>query len=104
MLIIENRTNISYTKGDTFNLEVRAMHGFKEGSTLRLTVALKETTEPIISNVYSLGEDGKFLITLDEDEREMLPLGDYIYKITLIDEQSTIITQKSGKFMVKWGA
>ena len=104
MLIIENGTNISYTKGDTFSLTVGAVNGFSENSTLRFIVAEDEESEPVIENTYNLNGEGVFSVVLEESDRDKLVIDDYKYKLTLIDSAGITITQKSGDFRVKWGA
>lgn len=101
MLII-NGANIRYTQGDTFKLTVSSRNGFNENSRLRFVVAEKEGREPIIDKTFDMNNDG-FVITLDAAEREKIRIRDYVYKLVLIAPDGTIITQKSGDFIVKWG-
>lgn len=103
MLTIENGVNISYTLGDTFELKVNAKNGFTENSTLRFVIAQNQTAEPLIKNTYNI-QDGAFYVTLSQTDKEKLEINDYIYKLTLIGADGTIVTQKSGDFFVKWGA
>lgn len=103
MLKISENSNISYTKGDTFRLRVGAKNGFLEGSSLRFTLSTDESAEPLIEKIYSLS-GGIFLVTLTEAEKRRLELSNYIYKLSLISADGVTITQKSGDFLVKWGA
>lgn len=97
--------DISYTKGDTFKLSITpAFEGaFTEGTQLRFVIAQTEMTEPTIDKVFELNDDFTFTLTLSSNEISKLIIGDYLYKMTLI-KNNTIVTEKSGNFEVKWGA
>lgn len=103
MLQIINGTNIEYTKGDTFDIEVSSADGFESGSTLSLVIAKNEHSAPIIERDFVLISSGIFPVTLSESDKEKLNIGDYIYKLTLKGANGTVYTQKSGDFIVKWG-
>lgn len=103
MLRIINGTNIEYTKDDTFSMGVSSKNELEEGSQLRFIVARSETSEPIIYNLYDL-VDGKFTVTLSNEDKEKLSINPYIYKLTLLSANGSVMTQKSGEFIVKWGA
>lgn len=104
MLRIINGTNISYTRGDTFDLRISSETGFNDGSTLRFTVAKNEDSGALILNEYSLGSDGAFRVTLNDKDKQTLGIGDYVYKLTVLTLSGIVVTQKSGDFAVKWGA
>lgn len=96
--------DISYTKGDTFRLPITpAFEGAFEGAQLRFVIALSETTEPTIDKLFDVNDDMRFTLTLSSAEISKLNIGDYLYKMTLI-KNNTIVTEKSGNFEVKWGA
>lgn len=103
MLKIINGTNIEYTKGDTFQLEVTSEYEFPEGEKLRFTVSQNEKNTPLIERTYELSS-GKFAVALDKETEVLLDLGDYIYKLTEISLSGNIETQLSGELRVKWGA
>lgn len=103
MLKILKTSDISYTKGDTFSLKIKAKNGFLEGSTLRLVIAESEYKEPLIERTYSLSGD-VFYVNLTETDKKKLELSNYIYKLTVVSATGVTITQKSGDFLVKWGA
>lgn len=103
MLKILKNSDISYTKGDTFSLKVKAKNGFLEGSTLRLIIAESENKEPLIERTYQLSGD-VFNVNLTEMDKRKLELSSYIYKLSVISAEGAVITQKSGDFLVKWGA
>ena len=104
MLKIINGTTIEYTKGDTFDLEVSSEDGFDEGSALSLVISKNEHTAAAVENRYSLNSEGVFLVTLSQSDKEKFSCGEYIYKLVLMGVNGTIYTQKSGDFVVKWGA
>ncbi len=104
MLEIINGVNISYTQGDTFRLKISSGNGFNEGSKVRLVVARDETGSAVISNAYDIGADGAFYVVLGEEDKAKLAMGDYLYKLVLLAPDGSVVTQKSGDFMVKWGA
>lgn len=93
---------ISYTKDDTFELEVNS-DNFEAGDTCLFVIAEDENAEPVIRASFALA-NGSFTITLAESERDKLDLGNYIYKIVITSLSGEVITQKSGDFIVKWGA
>ena len=93
---------ISYTKGDTFELEVSS-NNFEAGDTCLFVIAKDENAEPIISANFSLANN-VFLITLTNAEKKRLQLGNYIYKIVVTALDGATVTTISGDFIVKWGA
>lgn len=95
--------NIEYTKGDSFCVEVLCDEGFEAEDILEFSVSPTEKSASIISKAIPL-TDGRFLITLTEDEIGRLAISDYVYKISVVSELSGRITHKSGEFLVKWGA
>ena len=97
--------DISYTKGDTFKLPITpAFEGaFTEGTQLRFVISLTEMSEPTIDKTFDINDDLTFTLTLSSDEISKLNIADYLYKMTLI-KNNTIVTEKSGNFYVKWGA
>ena len=104
MLIITNGTNIEYTYGDTFEMTVTTEGGFDEGTQLTLVIAQGEQSEPLVSNRYDTDPDGGFTVRLSAEDKAKMPIGEYIYKLTVTDADGTVITHKSGYFTVKWGA
>lgn len=103
-VITVKKTRIEYTKGDTFSLKISASTSFGEGSTLRFIVARDENANNLIDNTVSLSSDGCFYIDLKKSERDKLEIDNYKYKCVLIGADGVTITQKSGDFIVKWGA
>ena len=75
---------------------------FEQGSKLNFQVAENEQAESVINKIFDLTEDG-FEIVLSKEETEMLPIGNYIYKIVILDLNGKITTRKSGELTVKWG-
>lgn len=97
--------DISYTKGDTFRLQIMPAYegAFTAGMQLRFVIAQTEMSGETIDKILDINDDLTFTITLSSDEITKLNIGDYLYKITLI-KNNTIVTEKSGNFCVKWGA
>ncbi len=97
--------DISYTKGDTFKLTMHPKYdgAFQAGSQLRFVIAQTEESEYIIDKTININDDLTFTITLTNDEKSKLNLGEYKYKMIVI-KNNTIVTQSSGYFTVKWGA
>ena len=94
---------IEYTKGDSFCIEVLCDEGFEAGDILEFAISPSEKSANIIYKKIPLS-DGKFYITLTEDEIGRLAISCYVYKISVVSELSGRITHKSGEFIVKWGA
>lgn len=94
---------ISYTAGDSFLFCVGAEDGFAEGTRLYFQVAENESADYLINKTFALAGDG-FEIVLTEEERKKLSIGNYIYKLVVVDAEDVVITRKSGELIVKWGA
>lgn len=104
MLRIICGTDIEYTKGDTFKLNVSPKIEFESDSQLDFILSSSENSEPIISNAYQLNSDNEFTVRLSDDDISKLKYANYIYKLILHTPDGEILTQKSGKFKSKWGA
>ena len=92
---------ISCSTEDTFLLTVEAENGFEMGTSLKFQVAKDEEGELLIDKIFSL--NGTFFqIELTEEEKP--DLGEYVYRIVLLNLDGSVITQKSGQLEVKWGA
>ena len=102
-MITINATNIEYTVGDTFNITVSSIIPYDDGTTLNLIISKSETYDPIINKMFSASV-GVFAMVLTDTEQGELSIGNYIYKMTVIDASGNKVTQKSGDFIVKWGA
>lgn len=103
VLIYSNGEKITYTAGDTFLMEVSSAEGFDEGAQLKLQIAESETAPLLVDATFNQ-VDGGFEVTLSEREKGRLSIGNYIYKLVLVNIAGEIITQKSGDLIVKWGA
>ena len=96
-------TNIQYTAGDTFRITVSGVKGFATGDKLRLEVkASEEAVEKVINKQYELTDD-VFIVSLSNDEASALALGDYVYRLTYLKADGTVITTVSGRLIVQWG-
>lgn len=104
MISIICDTNIEYTKGDTFSLNITTGNGFDDNSQLDFIVAENENSTPLVHNTYNLNSDNSFDVTLTTTDTDKFSYTDYIYKMILHTPEGDIITQKSGNFKVKWGA
>ena len=102
VLIYSNGEKITYTAGDTFLIEVSSDEGFDEGAQLKLQIAESETAPLLVDATFNQ-VNGSFDVALTSREKEKLTLGNYIYKLVLVNVSGEIITQKSGDFIVKWG-
>ena len=94
---------ITYTAGDTFLLNISADRAFDDGSRLRAQIAENENSKPLIEKLVEL-DGGFFELLLSDEETEKLPVGNYIYKLTVIGTDGRTVTRKSGELIVKWGA
>ena len=95
--------NITYTAGDTFELDITTAGGFEQGTTLNFQIAQNEQSESVINKLFDL-KSGCFEVVLSGEETEKLAIGNYIFKLTVIDSGGKISTEKSGELTVKWGA
>lgn len=91
---------IKYTNGDSFELIVTADEA-DDNTMLRFIVSIDETSQPLIDEQFQY-QNGKFIITLTDTERNSLEIGNYIFKILLISG-SNKTTELSGDFIVMWG-
>lgn len=105
MIIITNKRNIEYTKGDTFEITVWTdkENYFTPGMQLKLVIAESEQSDDLINKTFDIAEDLVFNLTLSDSEIEKLELGNYYYKLIVL-KNNTVVTQQSGDFIVKWGA
>lgn len=102
--ILQESSMIEYTRGDTFLIRISPEDGdvFLDGSSLEFIVAEESSKKPIIQKVCDLTE-GAFDVCFSNKDRE-ISYGNYIYKMVLRTVDGTIVTQKSGDFVVIWGA
>lgn len=94
--------NIAYTKGDSFYMEVTCDDGFADSDILEFCIAPSEKAGNVIFKEIPVS-DGKFIITLSDDEISGLSINDYVYKLSLVSVIGGRVTHKSGQFTVKWG-
>lgn len=98
-------TGIEHSISDTFIFTVSpaANEAFDDYSILNFVVAKQENENPIIDKSFTLNE-GQFIVTLTEEEKAKLPIGNYIYKMIIISNRGIVSTEKSGFLDVVWGA
>ena len=100
MVTVINNCDIFYTKGDTFRLFITS----SDDDTiyvLRFQVARNAGADIIIDKTVQPNNE-VYTVELNEEEKQSLDIGDYVYRVSLID-QTDVITQKSGNITVKWG-
>ena len=100
MVTVINNTDIIYTKGDTFRLFVTSSED-ECTDTLRFQVARNEEADIIINKTVSPVND-VYTVELNTEEKQSLDIGDYVYRVSFVN-QTDVVTQKSGNFVVKWG-
>ncbi|MBQ7974216.1 MAG: hypothetical protein IJ300_00795 [Clostridia bacterium] len=102
--IFQKGERIEYTQGDTFLIAISPEDGyfFPDGMSLEFIVAYEHSLQPNLEKMFEL-EDGVFYVSFSE-EVPKLELGEYTYKMILRTEDGIIATQKSGEFVVIWGA
>ena len=101
-------TDIQTTDIDTFALKIRIRSSEQTASNisnyiLQFQIAKESWEDPIISKRFN-SVDGYFSVFLTSEEKGRLPQGNYVYRLTLIDDNNIITTTKDGRFTVKWGA
>lgn len=101
MITVVNNSDIEYTHGDSFNLHVSSDVDISGTATLRLQIN-KDDECNVINTTFSQNESG-FDVALTEEQKSLLVIGDYIYRLSIIDG-ANIVTEKSGNLKVKWGA
>lgn len=94
---------ITCTEGDAFLIDVTCAGGFNENETLNFRIAANEGEESLIDKDFQ-PKRGAFEIVLSEQEIELIPIGEYVYKLAIKDSNGRVTTKKSGEFIVKWGA
>ncbi|MBO5060228.1 MAG: hypothetical protein J6C82_04875 [Clostridia bacterium] len=94
--------HIKYTKGDTFELPVGTDGTYGEGTYLKFQIAKSEETDILIDHQETMS-DNAFLVTLTDEEKAKLQLGEYIYRIQVFPINGGRYTQLSGDFSVVWG-
>ncbi len=91
---------IEYTKGDHFELHATADEA-GDNTILRFIISLDETSQPVVDEQFQYN-DGGFSITLTDAEKNSFDIGNYIFKMLLVDS-GKVVTTLSGDFLVKWG-
>lgn len=101
MIKIENE-NILYTYGDTFQINVSGSM-ISAGDVLRFQITRNEQNDILIDRKYH-ESDNSFNVILSDSDINKLTIGEYVYRISIINRNNEIITRNSGHFIVKWGA
>ena len=96
------KNNISYTYGDTFNIPIK-FESFENGDKLRFQVTKSETDALLINKTYSASDNKTVNVSLSEKELKKIPLGEYIYRMTIMGINGVIKTRISGRLDVIWG-
>ena len=102
MIQIQNGRDIYYTVGDDFELFVTPDAEPGSAAQLRLQIIKDGSDEPLVNESFTYdSESGRFIIRLSGEAKTALPIGSYMYRLTLID--GTTSTTTSGAFIVQWG-
>ncbi len=101
--IIDFGRSIKYTKGDTFELLVSTDGTYGDGTVLELQIAENENSDILINHAEVMKRNA-FVVRFSEEEKEKLELGDYIYRLRVLQPEGGIQTQLSGEFSVVWGS
>lgn len=103
MVIVQNGVRIKYAIGDTFKLNVR-VNDFPEAQSIRFQIAKNGVRDIVINKSVTIENmEEPTLIKLTSQEASLLETNNYVYRITLIDSESNILTVKSGDLVVEWG-
>ena len=102
MVTIINGCDISYTRGDTFEVNLTLTNQTQNPTSVRFQIAQNDNDDIIINKSYNVSENAA-TITLEAVDKEKLTNGDYIYRMSVIGDDNSVITQLSGNFKVKWG-
>lgn len=102
MVTIVNGCDISYTQGDAFEVTLTLTNQTQTAVSVRFQIAQNDTDDIIINKTYNVSENAA-TITLEAGDKEKLAIGDYIYRMSVIGDDNSIITQLSGNFKVMWG-
>lgn len=102
MVMIKNDADIAYTHGDTFEIAISGEPDFSDGSILRIQIAKSDGESAVVERKYNL-VGNEFNVVLNDDDKAKLPIGNYVYRFTVLDLNNKIVTMKSGNFFVQWG-
>ena len=102
MVTIINGCDISYTQGDTFEISLTLTNQTQTVVSVRFQIAQNDNDDIIINRSYNVSENSATVI-LETADKEKLTSGDYIYRMSVIGDDNSVITQLSGNFKVKWG-
>lgn len=102
MVTIINGCDIAYTQGDTFEISLTLTNQTQTVVSVRFQIAQNDNDDIVINKTYSVSENTA-TITLEAADKEKLTIGDYIYRMSVVGDDNSVITQLSGNFKVKWG-
>lgn len=103
MITIINGCDISYTQGDSFELNLTLTNQTQIPANVRFQIAQNDGDDIIINKNYKVSEYAA-VVTLETSDINKLSNGDYIYRLSVVGDDNSVITQLSGNFKVKWGA
>ncbi|MBQ7975413.1 MAG: hypothetical protein IJ300_06975 [Clostridia bacterium] len=95
--------DIHYTHGDTF-IRYVSFDEIKTGDVLRFQITKKDNSSLVVDKMVSQSTNSTFEITLTASEKAKLPIGWYVYRISLISANGDVITYISGNFDIQWEA
>lgn len=100
MVTIKNGSDIYYTHGDTFAINVEPDE-FVQDTLLRFQIIQDEFGSPLITQTFNASaETESYDVRLPDVTT--LPIGEYMYRMSLI-KNNDIVTTTSGAFVVQWG-
>ena len=101
----ENKLDIEYTAGDTFEFNLVSSDYIPEGSFMRFQISLDGNIDDVIIEKTIPVKDNTFAVLLEEHFTEMLKIHRvYQHRFTFYDVSGRKITTVSGNLIVKWGA
>lgn len=102
MVFIANNSDLLYAHGDDFSLDISIGDYTDNIQKIRLQIA-KNGVDDIIIDTNTTITNGNASFILSDVQKQKLELANYVYRISLIDSDGKIDTEKSGILKVKWG-
>lgn len=102
MVYLINGANLSYPYGDDFTLDITVDDYTENIKKVRLQIAKNGVDDILIdTTVDIIGEGAAF--NLSNAAKAKLDIGNYVYRLSLLDEGGRTDTEKSGVLTVQWG-
>lgn len=95
--------DISFSQAEDFEIEITLDDEPLTGNDVLLfEVAQNDTSANLIEKRFS-PVDNAFVVSISDTEKKNLPVGDYIYRMT-VNTAAKDVTYISGNLRVNWGA